>query len=156
MSARTNAPAFQSIFELGRVAGAISRKVSDYGDEPGGTERESLVGSRLCFTLLEHLQGIIAGRRAETLADVTAQLVAAFSIVEDIDNENLSQEEVSHGAAALRRIVLGALPVVAAAAGVDLAELDAEQFIGLGDRDFPPVMAAPDGGGKAGFGETQP
>ena len=39
----------------------------------------------------------------------------------------------------LRRIVLSALPIVAAAAKVDLAELDADYLLKFTDHEFPPV-----------------
>ena len=44
-----------------------------------------------------------------------------------------------------RRTVLSALPIVAAAAGVDLAELDGDYLLAFADREFPPVtMALPE------------
>jgi hypothetical protein len=138
MSARTMD--FPSVLDLGRLAGAVSRRSAAYDTARGCAEQEAHAGGTLCITLLDSLQGIIAARRAETLADVAAQLVVAFVVTDYLSGE-LPEEEIERNTAMLRRIVLSALPVVAAAAKVDLAELDADYLLGFTDRAFPPVMA---------------
>ena len=131
---------FPSVLDLGRLAGAVSRRSAAYDTARGCTEKEAHAGSALCITLLDNLQGIIAGRRAKTLADVAAQLVVAFTLTDYLSGE-LSEEEIERNTAMLRRIVLSALPIVAAAADIDLAELAADYLLGYTDRAFPPVTA---------------
>ena len=115
-------------------------------------------GSALCLDLWDHLHCIIANRRAETLGDVAAQLGTAFIVLGWFgDISTTPQADADRYIRMLRQIVLGALPVVAAAAGVDLEELDAAALVGFADREFPPVTAPlhHPPGGNVGFGEAQ-
>jgi hypothetical protein len=113
-------------------------------------------GSRLCIDLWEQLHSIIAARRAETLADVTVQLVTAFIVTDWMAAvADMSEREVERHLRILRRIVLSALPIVAAAGKVDLEELDADYLLGFADHEFPPVTAPPpDDRGEVGFGRA--
>jgi hypothetical protein len=153
MSARTMD--FPSILDLGRLAGAVSRRSATYDTVHGCTDREATTGGGLCLDLTENLQRIIASRRAATLGDVATQLAIAFTVVDWLDSADAPEHEVQQNLKLLRRIVLSALPVVAAAADIDLAELDADYLLGYADLEFPPVLApSPDDGGGVGFGRA--
>jgi hypothetical protein len=68
---------------------------------------------------------------------------------------DMSEREVEQHLRILRRIVLSALPIIADAGKVDLAELDADYLLDFADQDFPPVTAPPpDGVGEVGFGRV--
>lgn len=132
-------PDFPSVFDLGRLVAAVNRRMATYGkhDCP---KIESDTGSRLCIDLWEHLHGIIASRRAETLFDVAVQLVTAFIVTDWLDAiDDMPKYEVEQHLRMLRRIVLSALPIVSAAGKVDLAQLDADYLFEFTDREFPPV-----------------
>lgn len=133
------APDFPSVFDLGRLVASVSRRMTTYGkhDCP---KPEADSGHRLCIDLWEPLHGIIAARRAETLADVAVQLVTAFIVTDWMDAiADMPEREAEQYRRMLRRIVLSALPVVAEAGKVDLAELDADYLLGFTDREFPAV-----------------
>src|ERR1700722_4677825 len=141
----TTVPDFPSVFDLGRLVASVNRRMATYG-KPDCPKNEADIGGRLCIDLWEHLHGIVAARRAETLADVVVQLVTAFIVTDWMDAiEDMPKCEVEQHVHMLRRIMLSALPIVSAAAKVDLAELDADYLLEFTDREFPPVtMAVPE------------
>lgn len=123
------------------MAASVGRRSSTYGDFTGSPEEEinAKRGATLCLDLLNNLEGIIASRRAETLGDVAAQLVVAFSATGYLVSDNMPEGEAERYQRMLRRIVLSALPIVAAAGKVDLAELDGDYLLEFTDREFPLV-----------------
>jgi hypothetical protein len=73
--------------------------------------------------------------RAQTLADVAAQLFAGYIIIDELLDGDLS--ECKFEVLKLRRVILSALPVVAEAAGVELAALGGEYIKKCTDHEFP-------------------
>jgi hypothetical protein len=133
---------FPSVFDLGRLAGDVSRRLPAYGIGAEGSAVDVGAGALLCLDTLGSLQRIIASRRAQTLHDVAAQLVTAFAVADWLDSiEEGTSPETATNLRLLRRVVLGALPVVAEAAGIDLAEFDASYMLEFADRAFQPVTA---------------
>jgi hypothetical protein len=127
--------------DLRRLATSVRRRSSIYGDFTGSLEEEidAKRGASLYLDLLNNLEGIIASRRAATLGDVAAQLVVAFSATSYLDVHNMPKREAERYRRMLRLIVLSALPIVAPAGKVDLAELDGDYLLGFTDCEFPPV-----------------
>lgn len=62
-----------------------------------------------------------------------------FVVTDWMDSLDLPKDEVEQHIRMLRRIVLSALPVVADAADVNRAELDADYLRRFADQEFPPV-----------------
>jgi hypothetical protein len=125
-----NAVTLPTILDLGRLAGVISLNTNT-------TANEQSKDGKAAFDLLDGLHDAMACRRAQTLGDVTAQLVVAFILLQyAYDFEGVPKEKLEHHQLMLKRIVLSALPVVAKAADVDLTELDADYLVEFGDREF--------------------
>jgi hypothetical protein len=124
-----------SILDLGRLANAAVQ-AGDPDPDPVQADAEKERG-----TLLWHrevaLRNLLVTFRAQTLADAVTQLYVGFIAVEDLLNFELPAEDRIREATTVRRAILSAIPVVAAAAGFDLAEIGAEYLPKFADREFP-------------------
>lgn len=120
-----------SILDLGRLANAASL----LGDPLiGGDEKatESTLWERQAA-----LRNLLLTFRAQTLADAVTQLYAGFIAAEDLLNFELPAEDRVRDATTVRRALLSAIPVVAEAASLDLAEIGAEYVPDFAAREFP-------------------
>lgn len=122
-----------SILDLGRLAHAAGQSG---GIDPVRADDENARG-----TLLWHrevaLRKLLVTFPAQTLADAVTQLYGGFIAVEDLLNFELPAEDRVRDATTVRRALLSAIPVIAAAAGFDLAEIGAEYIPDFAAREFP-------------------
>ena len=83
------------------------------------------------------LEALIATLPAKTLADAAVQLGVAYSVAETIEGICEDDYKLRLAERQLQRILVGALPVVAAAAGLDLDEMNLRHIIDLRAGRFP-------------------
>jgi hypothetical protein len=124
-----------SIVDLGRLANAAG--LDPDADSPS-TQTD---GEKARGTLLYHrevaLRSLLLTFRAKTLSDAAAQLYAGLIAADDLLNFELPAEDRCRNAVTIRRALLSAIPVVAEAAGLDLAEIGAEYIPEYAAREFP-------------------
>jgi hypothetical protein len=126
-----------SILDLARQAGAASLRADQLGDQSYPQRQDD---SDLMISLYDeaaHLRDVLLTVRARTLTDATAQMFAGFLAAEEMEDFDLPADERSRCVTAIRRALLSALPVVAEAALLDLAEIGAERIADFADREFP-------------------
>jgi hypothetical protein len=71
------------------------------------------------------------------LADAVTQLYAAFIVVDNLLGFDMPPEDRDREAITIRRALLSAIPVVAEAAALDLAEIGADYIPDFAAREFP-------------------
>jgi len=76
------------------------------------------------------LRELVTTIPARSVADAAVQLAEAFAVAENLQINVHTADEVECLAEALTRLILSALPVVAAAAGLDPAAMDWGQEVG--------------------------
>jgi hypothetical protein len=74
---------------------------------------------------------------AVTIGDAAAQLCVAWLTVSTLENFDIPRTERDKLVLTLRRITLSVLPVVASAAGLDLAEIAEDYLVDSRAREFP-------------------
>jgi hypothetical protein len=123
-----------SVLDLGRLAHAAATN-----NDPPSSENADDEEAR--GNLLWHrevaLRDLLTTFRAKTLADTVTQLYVAFIVVDNLLGFDMPPEDRDRDAITIRRALLSAIPVVAEAAGLDLAEIGAEYIPGFADREFP-------------------
>jgi hypothetical protein len=120
-----------SILDLGRLANAASL----LGDPLVG-EDEKATESTLWDRQVA-LRNLLLTFRAQTLADAVTQLYVGFIAADDMLNFELPPEDRIRDATTVRRALLSAIPVIAEAARVDLADIGAEYIPEYATREFP-------------------
>jgi hypothetical protein len=87
------------------------------------------------------LRGLIATMQAVTLADVAVQIGVAIDLASQIFANEIPNENAKDCAEAIDRMLQGMLPIVAAAAGLDMAAMDWSENAALRARRFAGVGA---------------
>lgn len=122
-----------SIIDLGRLANAAGMACDPDPPQPDDDKgRRALLCNREVA-----LRDLLLTFRAKTLSDAAAQLFAAFVASEDLMNFELPAEARIRDTVSVRRALLSAIPVVAKAASLDLAEIGAEYIPDFATREFP-------------------
>jgi hypothetical protein len=132
------APALPSIIDLALHAGAVIRTYEKLYDVAGMRDRRADQGLSLGTDQERWVGELIMTMRARTLADVAAQLFAAFAVIDGLDGDMPEQERQSD-ILKLRRVIPGSMPVVAEAAGVELAAVGGDYLAKFADNEFPPL-----------------
>jgi hypothetical protein len=83
------------------------------------------------------LRNLLVTFRGQTLADAVTQLYVGFIASDDLLNFELPAEDRVRDATTVRRALLSTIPVIAAVAGFDLAEIGAEYIPDFAAREFP-------------------
>jgi hypothetical protein len=135
-NARSMPAPLPSITDLGRHAAVASERyeaASTREIETGNTNgRQGLLYDReLAF------RSLLLTFRAETLSDAAVQLYAGSIIVDTMDGFDLSEAQRHEHFVQLRRVFLSVLPIVAATAQLDLAEIGADCIADYADLEFP-------------------
>ena len=122
-----------TIAELGRFAAAASAGSERYDkvnnpELPEVDGREQLLNDRNAA-----FRQLLVTFRAKTLSDATVQLYAGWCAAHRLRSEAEGIDETI-----LYRVLLSVLPVVAAAAEMDLAEIGAGDLPDFVAREFPP------------------
>jgi hypothetical protein len=132
-----------SITDLGRHAAAASA-LADHYDKANFNlpdDKRTQVEDRRQTHLTDRdgaFRNLLVTFRAKTLSDVAVQLFAWFCAADGLVSFELTSGSGDEYATILRRVILSALPVVAAAAELDLAEIGAGYIPRFADREFPP------------------
>jgi hypothetical protein len=132
------APTLPSIIDLALHAGAVIRTYQKLYDVAGMRDRYANTGLGLGTDHEHEVHELIMTIRARTVADVAAQLFAAFGVIDGLDGD-MSEQEFQSDVLKVRRVILYSLPVVAEAAGVDLAALGGDYIAKFADDEFPPL-----------------
>jgi hypothetical protein len=125
-----------SIFDLARHAEAASLRADLLGkfrQQPGDDDEKLTV----LHDREEALRGLLLTFRATTLSDAAASLYAGFCVADYGTCRDVQPGECARDYATLRRVFLSTLPVVAEAAGIDLALIGADYIAGYAAREFP-------------------
>ena len=127
-----------SITDLGRCAAAAGKLSERYDSVNDPTLPITDGRNTLCLDRERAFLSLLATFPAKTLSDAAVQLFAAFCTADELTCfEGLSAEGLSNRVTRLRRICLSTLPIVAAAAGLDLEQIGAGYIPGFRDREFP-------------------
>ena len=144
--------ALPSITELGRMLGTIARREAAIDLLPVGRgepkneeerrERRSeelrlKTADALLFRRLDALRDVVATLPARDLADCVVQVNVAGHMIMKITCNDLEKPELDELADAIERIMVSVLPVMAAAAGLDLAEFALDEVANLHEGRFP-------------------
>jgi hypothetical protein len=122
-----------TILDLARLSNAVGMA----GDiDPAKAYAEKARGTLLCHREVA-LRNLLLTFRAKTLSDAVAQLYCAFIAAEDLDGIEQPNEDRIRNAVYIRRALLSAIPVVAEAAGLNLAEIGAEYIPDIAAAEFP-------------------
>jgi hypothetical protein len=132
---RTLSP-LPSIVDLGRYAhandAAIGRLYEATSKEPDTDEHKALL-----FDRADALRKLLLTSRAVTLGDAATQLYVGWLVSEEMHGFDLPKGDLQRCCLALRRVFLSTLPVVAAAASLDLAQLGSDPIADYAAREFP-------------------
>jgi hypothetical protein len=135
----TTAPTLPSIIDLALHAGAVTATYQRLYDVAGMRDRYADKGLGLGTDHEHKVHELIMTMRARNLADVAAQLFAAYVVVDGMEGGGMSEQEYQSDILKLRRVILGSLPVVAEAAGVELSALGGDYVAKFADNEFPPL-----------------
>ncbi|MGI4945585.1 MAG: hypothetical protein ACRYHQ_34320 [Janthinobacterium lividum] len=125
-----------AVIDLGRRIAALSAEYDRHEQaslDARGNARAQLVAHNTMKILDEQsqvLRDLVTTIPARSMADAAVQIAEAFGIAEDLYRNVHSSVEVERLAAALTRLALSALPVIAAAAGLDPAAMGWESEVG--------------------------
>jgi hypothetical protein len=122
-----------SILDLARQAGAASGRADDLCDQSANARDDRVT---LLYDRSDALRDLLLTFPAKTLGDAAAQLYAGFRLAEEMEVD-LPPEERRQCVIKIRRAFLSALPLVAEAAGLDLAEIQAQRIADLAAGEFP-------------------
>ncbi len=141
-----------SITELGRMLGTTSRReasvngLRDARGKPASEEQRREIASenmlldtadRLLFRRIDALRDLVSTMPAETLSDCVVQINIAGHFVMKMTCNDLEKPELDHLSNAIERIMVSVLPVLAAAAQLDLAEFALDEITMLHEGRFP-------------------
>jgi hypothetical protein len=129
---RLPAQPLPSILGLGRLAHSASLAIDVAHEADDGKKRE-----RVLFDQGAALRDLLLTFRATNLSDAVTQLYVAFIAADDLLGFELPPEDRDRNATAVRRALLSAIPAIAEAAGLDLAEIGAEYIPEFATREFP-------------------
>ena len=148
--------ALPSITELGRILGAIAQREAaidliPVGEgEPANEEErrerwsENLrqkTADILLFRRIDALREIISTLPAKDLADCVVQVNVASHLIMNVTCNELEKPEIDELAEAVERILVSVLPVMAAAAGLDLVEYSLDEVVMLREGRFPELAS---------------
>jgi hypothetical protein len=134
---RTRPAAIPSITDLARHAAAFTER-ADALYVPGADQPVDLKDQqRTLYERDDVLRKLITCYRAKSLSDAATQLYAGFMLADYAANNELTVREHVECADALRRLFLSTLPLVAAAAKLDLTEIGADFMVEYAEREFP-------------------
>jgi hypothetical protein len=122
-----------SILDLARHANAAATN----DDPPPSENADEEAKGALIWDREAALRDLLLTFRAKTLGDATAQLYAAYIAADDLLGLELESRDRDRFATNIRRALLSAIPIVAEAAGLDLAEIGAEYIPDYTTREFP-------------------
>lgn len=123
-------PLLPSILDLGRLAHAAMV----WEDDPTDEQKKKM--ATLCARETA-FRDLLLTFRAKTLGDAVVQLYAGFIATDDLQIFDKPPADQIRDVQAVRRALIGAIPVVAEAAGLDLADIGAEYITGFADDEFP-------------------
>lgn len=137
------------IMEMARVLGQLLRneaRIDQLEVQSGGQQRQRVdLWRHTNLQAIEGAEQVIAAVPAAELDEAVIQILIAAGYANNLADEAWDVG-LKDSAARLALLLRSALPVVARAAGVDLAEFGAEHY-GQGARDWPfhPVRSGADG-----------
>lgn len=129
--------AIPSITDLGRHAATFVRRVDTLPVSGGNQPTDRKAQQNVLYERDEALRSLITFYRATSLSDAATQLYAGYMAADHATNHDLTVEEHVRCADTLRRLFISTLPLVAAAAKLDLAEIGAEYIVEYAEREFP-------------------
>jgi len=131
-----------SILDFGRTRAALLREADQIAERldaaarhPRGIALEQAL--ELAYDRDDALIDLIATLPATTIGDAAAQLCVAWREISYIDSFDLPKADLEAHHAKLRRMILSVLPVVAEAAGLDLAEITDDWIMDHRATEFP-------------------
>lgn len=145
-----------SITELGRMLGTTSRReasvngLRDALGKPASEEERRERASKslrldtadqLLFHRIDGLRDLISTMPAETLSDCVVQINIAGHLIMKVTCNDLEKPELDQLSDAIERIMISVLPVLAAAAGLDLTEFAFDELTMLHEGRFPAEAA---------------
>ena len=148
--------ALPSITELGRMLAMIARREAAIDLMPNGKgepadeeerrarrheELRRKTADMLLFRQLDALRDVIGTLPAKDLADCVVQINVAGHLIMKITCNDLEKPELDELADAIDRIMVSVLPVMAAAAGLDLVEYALDEVANLHEARFPELAA---------------
>jgi len=154
MARATKVPSAElpSITQLGRVLGTTARREAAIdligsGQPPPADEEERRArasqqirlntADRLLFDRLNALRSLVGTMPAKTLSDCVVQINVAAHWIMRMTCNDLDPSEISEHCDNLERIIVSVLPVLAAAAGLDLVEFALDEVTDLHEARFP-------------------
>lgn len=133
----TASPSLPSIFDLARMGRQCAAEATRLDSMPAAVQGRDTRAERrtAIWARKDALDDLAASMLAETLRDAVALLVQAHMVAERLEDGD-DQDR-------LRSILTNVVPVLASAAGVDLAEIEGEHIPSNRDAMFgpPPAMA---------------
>lgn len=144
--------ALPSITELGLMLAVIAKReagidlVNVGRGKPANKEqrrewaiadRDQKTADRLLFTRLDALRELVSTLPAQTLTDCVVQINVASHMVMKITGNDLDKTELDQLSDAVERIMVSVLPVLAAAAGLDLVQFAFDEVADLHEARFP-------------------
>ena len=148
--------AIPSITELGRILGAIAQREAAIDLMPVGEgepaneeerrerwseEQRRTTADSLLFRRLDALREMISTLPAKDLADCVVQINVASHLIMKVTCNELKKPDIDELAEAVERIMVSVLPVMAAAAGLDLAEYSLDEVANLHEGRFPELAS---------------
>ena len=152
-SIRAQSPgALPSITELGLMLAEIAKREASIDlitigrGKPANEEqrqewamfdRDLRTADSLLFARLDALRGLVSTLPAQNLSDCVVQINVASHMVMKITGNDLDKPELDELSDAVERIMVSVLPVLAAAAGLDLVEFALDEVTNLHEARFP-------------------
>lgn len=139
------------ITELGRILGTIARReaaidlVGSGQPSPANEEERRArasqqirlnIADRLLFDRLTALRSVVGTLPAQTLSDCVVQINVAAHWIMRMTCNDLDPSDIKECSDNLERIVISVLPVMAAAAGMDLVEFALNEVTDLHEGRF--------------------
>jgi hypothetical protein len=144
MTRKANKPAIPSIFEMGMRACVLEQTYdrldkifisSDVGDFAAGSQNRT--ARELAYDRQEALVALALTYPARTLEDVAVQLSMAWILVDRMTAVELEEFARDEAAKKLDRLLASALPIVCAAAGLQLEQLGGADLAERCAKQFP-------------------
>lgn len=145
-----------SITELGRILGTTARReaaidlIGSGQPLPANEEERRARASqqirlntadRLLFDQLDALRSLVGTMPAKTLSDCVVQINVAAHWIMRMTCNDLDPAEMNARCENLERIMVSVLPVLAAAAGLDLVQFAFDEVADLHEARFPELAA---------------
>ena len=141
-SSRRHAPRGPSVMDIARQIGEFDAKTwTPRFDPPGAAIAPA--AQRDLDTILDHmdlLHNLALNIPPANLADAVAHLVLASKEMANLEDYTTPSAECRPTYLKIARALAGAVPIVAAAAGVNLVSIDADWHVFAKDHQFPSLV----------------